>query len=201
MAALLFCGDHPDQAQADQMGAGRQRLNRSNVGKFRYGQPPPVQHGGARKLAYGSGNFGLHRSIPAKFGPIPAGTTARCFHLPLRSSKVRPFFGSHVVAATSLGWGGGFYGVPVFLYAVVARTAWSVAMAPSAKTVHFLLGAGIVATLRRLYQRFGVPLVTLTKAALLALGNSRLALAASLGSCFYRHWPTARAGSDGTPQP
>lgn len=100
----------------------------------------------------------------------------------LPSSAARPFFGWHVVAATFLlavfGWGVGFYGPPVFLYAVVARTGWPVAMVSSAVTVHFLIGAGVVANLPRLYRRFGVPVVTVSGAALLAVGIVGWALAA-----------------------
>ncbi|ASM74364.1 MULTISPECIES: MFS transporter [Roseobacteraceae] len=94
----------------------------------------------------------------------------------LSASIARPFFGWHVVAAT-FGWGVGFYGPPVFLYAVVERTGWPVAMVSGAVTVHFLLGAGVVANLPRLYRRFGVPMVTVAGAALLALGIAGWALA------------------------
>ena len=99
----------------------------------------------------------------------------------LPASPARPFFGWHVVAATFLlatfGWGVGFYGPPVFLYAVIERTSWPVAMVSGAVTVHFLLGAGVVANLPRLYRGFGVPVVTVTGAALLALGIAGWALA------------------------
>lgn len=100
----------------------------------------------------------------------------------LPASAPRPFFGWHVVAATFLlatfGWGVGFYGPPVFLYAVTARTGWPVALVSAAVTLHFLLGAGVVANLPRLYRRFGVPLVTVTGSVLLALGTVGWALAA-----------------------
>lgn len=100
----------------------------------------------------------------------------------LPSSAARPFFGWHVVAATFLlaifGWGVGFYGPPVFLYAVVARTGWPVAMVSAAVTVHFLYGAVVVANLPRLYRRSGVPVVTVSGAALLAVGILGWALAA-----------------------
>ncbi|NPD15132.1 MFS transporter [Xinfangfangia sp. D13-10-4-6] len=103
----------------------------------------------------------------------------------LSSSAARPFFGWHVVAATFLlavfGWGVGFYGPPVFLHAVVARTGWPVAMVSVAVTLHFLFGAWVVANLPRLYRRFGVPVVTVTGAALLAIGILGWALAA-------QHW-------------
>lgn len=99
----------------------------------------------------------------------------------LPASNARPFFGWYVVAATFLlatfGWGVGFYGPPVFLYAVVERTSWPVAMVSGAVTVHFLVGAGVVANLPRLYRRFGVPIVTVAGAALLALGIAGWALA------------------------
>ncbi|MBU0726670.1 MAG: MFS transporter [Alphaproteobacteria bacterium] len=92
----------------------------------------------------------------------------------LPSSAIRPFFGWHVVAATFLlaifGWGVGFYGPPVFLYAVVARTGWPVAMVSAAVTAHFLVGAVVVANLPRLYRRIGVPQVTVLGASLLAVG-------------------------------
>ena len=102
--------------------------------------------------------------------------------MPLPAFPARPFFGWHVVAATFLlatfGWGVGFYGPPVFLYAVVARTGWPVPMVSAAVTVHFLLGAAVVANLPRLYRRLGVPLVTVMGSALLALGIAGWALAA-----------------------
>ncbi|SED57819.1 MFS transporter [Rhodobacter sp. 24-YEA-8] len=102
--------------------------------------------------------------------------------MPLPARTARPFFGWHVVAATFLlaifGWGVGFYGPPVFLYAVVARTGWPVAMVSAAVTVHFLFGAGVVANLPRLYRRIGVPVVTVTGAGLLAIGILGWALAA-----------------------
>ncbi|MGO4854002.1 MFS transporter [Phaeovulum sp. W22_SRMD_FR3] len=85
-----------------------------------------------------------------------------------------PFFGWHVVAATFLlavfGWGVGFYGPPVFFYAVVSRTGWPVALVSAAVTLHFLVGAFVVANLPGLYQRLGVPRVTLLGATVLAIG-------------------------------
>ncbi|MFC3567994.1 MFS transporter [Paracoccus simplex] len=97
------------------------------------------------------------------------------------ASAPRPFFGWHVVAATFLlaafGWGTGFYGPPVFLYAVVARTGWPVPMVSAAVTAHFLMGAVVVANLPQLYRRFGVPVVTVLGAVLLALGIAGWALA------------------------
>jgi len=102
--------------------------------------------------------------------------------MPLHAPNPRPFFGWCVVVATFLlaifGWGVGFYGPPVFLYAVVARTGWPVALVSAAVTVHFLVGAGVVANLPRLYRRLGVPVVTVMGSALLAVGIAGWALAA-----------------------
>ena len=101
---------------------------------------------------------------------------------PLPLTRPRPFFGWYVVAATTLlaafGWGVGFYGPPVFLYAVVARSGWPVAMVSAAVTVHFLVGAVVVANLPRLYRRLGVAQVTVLGAVLLALGVLGWAMAA-----------------------
>ncbi|SMH29866.1 MFS transporter [Azospirillum agricola] len=94
----------------------------------------------------------------------------------------RPFFGWRVVAATFLlavfGWGVGFYGPPVYLHAVVARTGWPVTLVSTAVTVHFLFGALVVANLPRLHRAFGVPRVTVLGAALLAAGVAGWAVAA-----------------------
>lgn len=89
-------------------------------------------------------------------------------------SKTEPFFGWHVVAATFVlavfGWGVGFYGPPIYLQMVVQRTGWSVALVSAAVTLHFLVGAVVVANLPRLYRLAGVPSVTFTGALLLAIG-------------------------------
>jgi MFS family permease len=92
----------------------------------------------------------------------------------LPTSKTAPFFGWYVVAATFIlaifGWGVGFYGPPIYLQMVVQQTGWSVALASTAVTLHFLVGAAVVANLPRLYRLTGVPLVTVTGAVLLAIG-------------------------------
>jgi hypothetical protein len=89
-------------------------------------------------------------------------------------SRTTPFFGWHVVAATFVlavfGWGVGFYGPPIYLQMVVQRTGWSVALVSSAVTLHFLVGAVVVANLPRLYRLAGVPAITVTGAVLLAVG-------------------------------
>jgi hypothetical protein len=90
------------------------------------------------------------------------------------TSRTTPFFGWHVVAATFVlavfGWGVGFYGPPIYLQMVVQRTGWSVALVSNAVTLHFLVGAVVVANLPRLYRLAGVPAVTVTGAVLLAIG-------------------------------
>lgn len=97
----------------------------------------------------------------------------------------QPFFGWHVVAATFVlavfGWGVGFYGPPVFLYEVVARTGWSVPIVSAAVTTHFLVGAVVVANLPRLHRCMGVAQATVLGALLLSLGTLGWALA-------QQHW-------------
>lgn len=58
------------------------------------------------------------------------------------------------------GWGVGFYGPPVFLFAVHEARGWPVWMVSTAVTCHFLLGAFWVANLPTLHRRFGVAAVT-----------------------------------------
>ncbi len=84
------------------------------------------------------------------------------------------FFGSKVVAATFVmavfGWGIGFYGPPIFLYAVLQRTDWSVSLCSAAVTLHFLAGTLVIVNLPRLYKRFGLARVTLAGSIVLAFG-------------------------------
>ena len=98
------------------------------------------------------------------------------------SAKATPFFGWRVVWAAFLlaifGWGVGFYGPPVFLHAVLERTGWPLAFVSGAVTFHFLVGAAVVANLPRLYERFGLPVITTAGALSLALGVLGWALAA-----------------------
>lgn len=93
------------------------------------------------------------------------------------------FFGWRVVwacfALAAFGWGAGFYGPPIFLHAVIARTGWPLTLVSAAVTFHFLFGALVVANLPRLYRRLGVPRVTLCGAVALALGVLGWALAAA----------------------
>jgi len=93
-----------------------------------------------------------------------------------------PFHGWRVVGAAFVlaifGWGVGFYGPPVFLHAVREGRGWSLALVSTAVTVHFLVGAGVVANLPGLHHRFGVPAVTKAGASALAFGVAGWALAA-----------------------
>ena len=74
------------------------------------------------------------------------------------------FRGWRVVAGAFVlavfGWGLGFYGPPAFLRAVRAERSWSVALVSAAVTLHYLLGAVVVANLPGLYRRLCLPLVT-----------------------------------------
>lgn len=102
----------------------------------------------------------------------------------LAGARSRPtaFFGRHVVAAAFVlavfGWGAGFYGPPVYLEAVIARTGWPLAFVSATVTVHFLFGALVISRLPGLYRRFGLPAVTNLGAVCLALGVLGWALAA-----------------------
>lgn len=84
------------------------------------------------------------------------------------------FYGWTVVTAAFVvaifGWGVGFYGPPIFLKAVQDAHGWPVALISAAVTLHFLVGAIVVANLPRLHRRFGLPLTTFAGAALLAMG-------------------------------
>ena len=88
--------------------------------------------------------------------------------------RARPFHGPRVVRGAFVlalfGWGIGFYGPPVYMHAVVARTGWSVAWVSAAVTVHFLFGALVVARLPRWHARFGVGPVALAGACVATVG-------------------------------
>ena len=76
------------------------------------------------------------------------------------SEPERAFFGVWVVRAAFVlamfGWGIGFYGPPIFLHSVIARTAWRLDLVSLAVTLHFLFGAVVVANLPRMHYRFGI---------------------------------------------
>jgi hypothetical protein len=105
---------------------------------------------------------------------------------PARNEPVvmaRSFYGWRVVAAAFIlavfGWGLGFYGPPIYLQAVRAARGWPLALVSTAVTVHFLIGAVLVANLPALYRRFGLAPVTRVGALLLAIGVTGWALAAA----------------------
>jgi MFS family permease len=99
------------------------------------------------------------------------------------AGTTRSFHGWRVVAAAFVlavfGWGLGFYGPPIYLQAVQAARGWSLALVSTAVTVHFLIGAVIVANLPAIYRRFGLASVTRMGALLLAIGVTGWAIATS----------------------
>ncbi len=98
-----------------------------------------------------------------------------------RNSTERAFFGWRVVSTAFLvavfGWGIGFYGPPVYLYAVQEARGWSVGLVSSAVTAHYLVGAIVVANLPALHRRFGLSSITKSGAICLAVGTLGWALA------------------------
>jgi MFS family permease len=94
---------------------------------------------------------------------------------------VRGFYGWRVVWAAFVlaffGWGLGFYGPPVYLHAVREARGFSLPVVSAAVTLHFLVGAVMVANLPALYRRFGLPAVTRFAAIALAAGVCGWALA------------------------
>ncbi len=84
------------------------------------------------------------------------------------------FHGWRVVAAAFVlamfGWGLGFYGPPIYLQSVREARAWSLPLVSAAVTVHFLIGALVVANMPALHRRFGLPVVTKAGIVALALG-------------------------------
>lgn len=94
----------------------------------------------------------------------------------------RTFFGWKVTGGAFVlavfGWGLGFYGPPVFLGVLHATRGWSLGLISAAITVHYLIGALLVARLPVLHARFGLPRTTEAGAIALALGTFGWALAA-----------------------
>lgn len=94
-----------------------------------------------------------------------------------------PFTGWRVVwaafAVAVFGWGVGFYGPPVFLFAVHEARGWSIPLVSAAVTCHFLLGAFVVANLPAIHRRFGVAGVTRLGGVLSGAGVLGWALAVS----------------------
>jgi MFS family permease len=92
----------------------------------------------------------------------------------MREAGTYGFYGWRVVGATFVlavfGMGIGFHGPGVYLHAVHQRTGWPLTLISTAVTVHFLVGAVVVANLPALHRRFGIPTVTKAGAILLAAG-------------------------------
>src|SRR5471030_2488776 len=82
----------------------------------------------------------------------------------MREIRNDRFYGWRVVSATFVlavfGLGTGFHGPAVYLHAVHERTGWPLALISTAVTLHFLVGAAVVANLPALHRRFGIPAVT-----------------------------------------
>jgi MFS family permease len=97
------------------------------------------------------------------------------------SKPGQPFFGWRVVAGAFVvalfGWGLGFYGPPIYLHAVREMRGWSVGLVSAAVTLHYLIGAIVVANLPKLYRHFGLVKVTRAGSVLLAIGLVGWALA------------------------
>ncbi|MBS7813123.1 MFS transporter [Roseococcus pinisoli] len=106
-------------------------------------------------------------------------TTASPSVLP--AARPARFFGWRVAWAAFtvavFGWGIGFYGPPVFLFAVHEARGWPIWLVSSAVTCHFLLGAFFVANLPALHRRFGVAAVTRAGGVLSLVGMLGWALA------------------------
>ncbi|MBI1775631.1 MAG: MFS transporter [Proteobacteria bacterium] len=93
------------------------------------------------------------------------------------------FFGWKVVAAAfavaAYGWGLGFYGPSVFLYALHESRGWPVSVISMAITAHYIVGAGIIAYLSDIHRRLGLVWTTRLGGAALALGMLAWSLAAA----------------------
>lgn len=91
-------------------------------------------------------------------------------------SAPRPsrFLGTRVVRCAFVlavfGWGTGFYGPPVYLAEVAARTGWPLALISTAVTLHFLVGALVAANLPRLHARLGLASTTAAGALMTGIG-------------------------------
>jgi len=93
------------------------------------------------------------------------------------------FHGWRVVGAAFVlavfGWGLGFYGPPVYLHAVREAKNFSLPLVSTAVTVHFVIGALVVANLPALHRAFGIAAVTKAAALSLSLGVFGWAIASA----------------------
>ena len=90
----------------------------------------------------------------------------------------------------TFGWGIAFYGPPIYLHAIRDARGWPVALVSAAMTVHFVVGALVVANLPALYRRLGLATVTKAGALLLALGVIGWSLAAAPWQLFAATLPS-----------
>jgi uncharacterized membrane protein len=101
----------------------------------------------------------------------------------MQSRQNDSYYGWRVVAAAfalaAFGMGVGFHGPSIYLHALQERTDWPLALISTAVTVHFLVGAIVVASLPTLYRRFGIPATTKAGAISLAVGVLGWAIATS----------------------
>jgi len=92
----------------------------------------------------------------------------------MHTRPVDIFYGWRVVGAAFtlavFGLGMGFHGPAIYLHAIHEKRGWPLDLVSAAVTVHFLVGAIVVANLPALYRRFGIPKVTKAGAILLAVG-------------------------------
>jgi MFS family permease len=101
----------------------------------------------------------------------------------MRERRRIAFYGWRVVGAAFtlavFGLGMGFHGPAIYLHAIRESNGWPLALVSAAVTVHFLVGAVVVANLPTLYRRFGLPTVTKAGAICLAIGVFGWAIAAT----------------------
>jgi MFS family permease len=101
----------------------------------------------------------------------------------MHERRKNTFYGWRVVGAAFVlgvfGLGMGFHGPAIYLHAVHESRGWPLALVSTAVTVHFLVGAFVVANLPALHRRFGIAAVTKAGAILLAVGVFGWAVAAT----------------------
>jgi hypothetical protein len=108
------------------------------------------------------------------------------------------FFGWRVVGANFvlavLGWGTGFYGLPIYLQTVQGHRGWPVALISIAVTTHFVVGAVVVANLPTLHARFGIPNMAKAGAIFLAVGVLGWPVRSHPGNSSWPHCSAAQVG-------
>jgi hypothetical protein len=101
----------------------------------------------------------------------------------MHERRTNIFYGWRVVGATFVlavfGLGVGFHGPAIYLHTLNQQRGWPLALVSSAVTVHFLVGAMVVANLPAFYRRFGIAAVTKAGSICLAVGVFGWAIAAA----------------------